>query len=242
MEPGPLLPVAQGWTHFKHGRLPDCRVLAWRHLLPGRVRRIGVTNHVSRLVTFGQSTVTWDPESPPFERNRESAAQCLRHLVDADVAAAERTARKQEEDVRRSQQARARAAVVAKDPALAPRKRRPLGLPTHRMARMDAPRGMTGTGADAGTGTTPAGVGLSTDLPLLFIQSQTLPIFESRCKRLQLHLSDSISLIRTTGGFRLHGPVQAEAFALNWFRTYVRYRLGSYNATIPILSALLCAK
>ena len=66
---------------------------------------IEVTNQVSRLVTFGISTVTWDPEFPPFERSRESAVQYLRHIVAAAVEAAERTARKQEEDAKRSQQA-----------------------------------------------------------------------------------------------------------------------------------------
>ena len=66
---------------------------------------IAMTNHVSRLVTFGISTVT---ESPPFERTRESAIQYLRHIVDAEVEAAERSARKQEDDARRSQQAQPR--------------------------------------------------------------------------------------------------------------------------------------
>ena len=66
---------------------------------------IGVTNQVSLLVTFGISTVMWDLESPPLERNRDSAVQYLRHIVDAEVEAAERTARKQEEDAQRSQQA-----------------------------------------------------------------------------------------------------------------------------------------
>ena len=78
--------------------------------------------------------------------------------------------------------AAARAAVV-RHLALAPRKRRPPGLPTHRTARMDVPRGTTGTGVDAGTGTTLATVGLSTELPLLLFQSQTLPTFESRCTK-----------------------------------------------------------
>ena len=66
---------------------------------------MAVTGQVNRLITFGQSTVSWDSEAPPFEKNRQSALQYLRHIVDADTAAAERTASKQEEDARRSQQA-----------------------------------------------------------------------------------------------------------------------------------------
>ena len=65
---------------------------------------MAVTGQVNRLITFGQSTVAWDSEAPPFEKNRQSAFQYLRHIVDADTAAAERTASKQEEDARRSQQ------------------------------------------------------------------------------------------------------------------------------------------
>ena len=93
--------------------------------------------------------------------------------MDADTAAAERTASKQEEDARRSQQAqpkysepypakgRGKGEAVALPLALAPRKRRPKEQATHPMARMDAvfPR----TGEDAGTGTTPATAGLSSD-------------------------------------------------------------------------------
>ena len=48
---------------------------------------------------------------------------------------------------------------------------------------MDVPRGTTGTGVDAGTRTTLAIVGLSIELPLLLIQSPTLPTFESRCTK-----------------------------------------------------------
>ena len=66
---------------------------------------MAVTGQANRLITFGQSTVAWDSEAPPFEKNRQSALQYLRHIVDADTAAAERTASKQEEDARRSQQA-----------------------------------------------------------------------------------------------------------------------------------------
>ena len=66
---------------------------------------MAVAGQVNRLITFGQSTIAWDSEAPPFEKNRQSALQHLRHIVDADTAAAERTASKQEEDARRSQQA-----------------------------------------------------------------------------------------------------------------------------------------
>ena len=55
---------------------------------------MAVTGQVNRLITFGQSTVAWDSEAPPFEKNRQSALQYLRHIVDADTAAAERTASK----------------------------------------------------------------------------------------------------------------------------------------------------
>ena len=64
---------------------------------------LSVTGQVNRIITFGQSTVAWDAEAPPFEKTRQSAL--IRHIVDADSAAAERTASKQEEDTRRSQQA-----------------------------------------------------------------------------------------------------------------------------------------
>ena len=63
------------------------------------------TGQVNRLMTFGQAIVSWDSEAPPFDKNRQSALQYLRHIVDADISAAERTASKQEEDARRSQQA-----------------------------------------------------------------------------------------------------------------------------------------
>ena len=91
--------------------------------------------------------------------------------MDADTAAAERTASKREEDARRSQQAQpkysepskavGKAEAVAQPLPLAPRKRRLQEQATRPMARMDAadPR----TGEDAGTGTTPATAGLSSD-------------------------------------------------------------------------------
>ena len=66
---------------------------------------LSVTRQVNRIITFGQSTIAWDAEAPPFEKTRQSALQYLRHIVDADTAAAERTASKQEEGARRSQQA-----------------------------------------------------------------------------------------------------------------------------------------
>ena len=66
---------------------------------------LSVTGQVNRIITFGQSTIAWDAEAPPFEKTRQSALQYVRHIVDADTAAAERTASKQEEDARRSQQA-----------------------------------------------------------------------------------------------------------------------------------------
>ena len=66
---------------------------------------IAVTGHVNRLITFGQSVITWDTDPPPFEKTRDSALQYLRHIVDAHCAAAERTAQKQEEDAKRSQPA-----------------------------------------------------------------------------------------------------------------------------------------
>ena len=59
---------------------------------------IAVTGRVNRLITFGQAVISWDTEAPPFEKNRQSALQYLRYIVDADVAAAERMAQKQEED------------------------------------------------------------------------------------------------------------------------------------------------
>ena len=82
--------------------------------------------------------------------------QYLRHIVDADTAAAERTASKQEEDARRSRQAqpkysepypakgRGKGEAVALPLALAPRKRRPKEQATHPMARMDAAVPRTG--------------------------------------------------------------------------------------------------
>ena len=56
-------------------------------------------------MTFGQAIISWDTDAAPFEKSRQSALQYLRHIVDADVTAAERTAQKQEEDAKRSQQA-----------------------------------------------------------------------------------------------------------------------------------------
>ena len=206
---------------------------------------------MSRLTTFGQSVVTWDPNTPPFEKNRESAVQYLRHIVDADIAAAEGTAQKQEDDAKRSQQAqtkysqpypakgRGKAAVVVKHPALAPRKRRPLGLPTHHTARMDVPRGMTGTGVDAGTGTTPATVGLSIDSHQALFQLSPLTTVESAV--LLLSFGPDIANSNHSKAFALMtSPAQAEAVAVRWFRIQARFRISSHAAT-PISSALLCA-
>ena len=55
---------------------------------------LGERTPVNRLITFGQSTIAWDSEAPPFEKTKQSALQYLRHIVDADTAAAERTASK----------------------------------------------------------------------------------------------------------------------------------------------------
>ena len=66
---------------------------------------MAITGQVNHLMTFGQAIVSWDTETPPFDKNRQSALHYLRRIVDADIAAAERTASKQEEDARRSQQA-----------------------------------------------------------------------------------------------------------------------------------------
>ena len=102
---------------------------------------MAITGQVNRLMTFGQAIVSWDTEAPPFEKNRQSALQYLRHIMDADIAAAERTASKQEEDARRSQQAQPKYSepCPAKGPGkggssssttgtIAPRKRRPPDL------------------------------------------------------------------------------------------------------------------
>ena len=62
---------------------------------------MAITGHVNRLMTFGQAMaiVSWDTEAPPFEKNRQSAPQYLRHILDADVTAAERTAQRQHSTV-----------------------------------------------------------------------------------------------------------------------------------------------
>ena len=133
---------------------------------------IGVTSHVSRLVTFGQSAVTWDPESPPTCATYWTPMlQLPKGPLGSRKTPRGRSKPSQSTANHTRSKAEVRAAVVARDPAPAPRKRRPLGLPTHRTARMDAPRGTTGTCADVGTGITPATVVLSTDLPLVLIQS-----------------------------------------------------------------------
>ena len=120
---------------------------------------LSVTGQVNRLITFGQSTIAWDSEAPPFDKTKQSALQYLRHIVDADTAAAERTASKQEEDARRSQH-RGKGGSSSSTTRTSP-KRRPKEQATHPMARMDAV--MPRTGEDAGTGTTPATAGLSSD-------------------------------------------------------------------------------
>ena len=161
--------------------------MAWSYSLNEFAGITAVTGHVNRLITFGQAVISWDTEAPPFEKTRQSALQYLRHIVDADLAAAERTAQKQEEDAKRSQQAqpkysepypakgKGKGGSSSSSRALAPRERRPPELAIRHMARMDAPRDTTRTGADAGTGTIPATVGLSTDLLLALCQlSQSL--------------------------------------------------------------------
>ena len=116
---------------------------------------------MNRIITFGQSTVAWDAAAPPFEKTRQSALQYLRHIVDADTAAAERTASKQEEDARRSQQVQPKYSEPYPAKGRGKGKRRPKERATQPTARTDAavPR----TGEDAGTGTTPATAGLSSD-------------------------------------------------------------------------------
>ena len=152
--------------------------------------------------------MTWNPESPPFDRNRESSAQYLCHLVDADVAAAARTARKQEEEANRLQQAQPKYSEPYPAKGRGKSSGSSQGSST-RPAQTEAARSSYSSygsygrsqGYDRGTGITPATVGLSIDLPLVLFQSQTLPTFESRCKRLHLHSPDSISQIRTTASF-----------------------------------------
>ena len=101
-----LRSAPQGWAGFIVGRLPHCRVLARGRILAERVCQ----HHCSHEPCEPPCDVRTGrrdrrPDSPPFERNRDSAVQYLRHLVDAAIAAAERTARKQEENAKRSQQA-----------------------------------------------------------------------------------------------------------------------------------------
>ena len=154
-----------------------CMAVSWlgaAYSLGEFANLLSVTGQVNRIITFGQSTVAWDAAAPPFEKTGQSALQYLRHIVDADTATAERTAPKQQERTQhvlsRSNQSTAsptrpkaagKGGVVAQQLALAPRKRRPKERATQPTARTDAavPR----TGEDAGTGTTPATAGLSSD-------------------------------------------------------------------------------
>ena len=183
---------------------------------------MAVTGQVNRLMTFGQSIVSWDSEAPPFE-NRQSALQYLRHTVDADIAAAERTASKQEEDARRSQQAQPKysepypakgrgkggssSSTTGTSPAQAEAARS--------MARMDVAG--TRNGVDAGTRTTPATAGLSSDYALSFLQlsQQSSPLYEGCITRLDFENPNHCEAFAF-----LTSPAQAEAVAVHLIHTH----------------------
>ena len=108
-----------------------------------------------------------------------------------------------------------RAAAVARPPALAPRKRRPPDLATRPMARTDVAE--TRTGVDAGTGTTPATAGLSTDYASSFPQlsQQSSPLYVG-C----ITGPDFANLNhREAFTFILTSPTQAEAVAVHLIHT-----------------------
>ena len=117
-------------------------------------------------------------------------------LVDAEVPAAERTARKQEEDARRSQQAQPKYSEPYPAKGRGKGSEGSKGSST-RPAQAEAASSYSSYGSygrSQGYDRDCRGrwywdwdysaiVGLSTELPLLLIHPQTLPTFESRCTK-----------------------------------------------------------